>query len=235
MSRYIAILPLLFLVACSSNIKPSIQDNANLNGNINSQAKNKSENLNDLVHQFFVYEDEKGQDAWKKLQTYPRQELIDFLTQIQQKNLQNDSLRSEVAFVLCNMDYEYSANKEVIISTFKKSPEQADYLERPIDRLIRRGDKDLLSVLFEATTWSDGSLSEGIGDTFAEQIRTDLEKFLLELKTQNPKIRNRVYRLIYSSLSDEDLKQNKINLSKIPKTSPIAQISGEMLRAAAKY
>ncbi len=95
--------------------------------------------------------------------------------------------------MLCNLGHEYDLNKQIVMSAFTSKQSQGLAEERLIDRLIRRGDKELLSVLFSAVPKSDGALAEGLAETFAGQIRDDPEHFLTKLSAEPPSAKRNAY------------------------------------------
>jgi len=68
--------------------------------------------------------------------------------------------------VLCNLDYEYPTNVRIIVSAVTKLPHNqnnfADSAAAMLGRLIQRGDKGLLRVLFAAAPYSDAALGEAL-------------------------------------------------------------------------
>lgn len=189
-------------------------------------------NVIEQVRKFAGDEGAVGQEAWKGLNAYPRQELISSLTNIQKATPEGDPLRVDIAFVLCNLDYEYRPNRQLIIDAFTKTNRHALGEERLLGRLVGRGDHELLPVLFSAAEWSDGAVSEGLSDTFAEQLRSDPGKFLLELKTEPSELRRKVYALLdETALSKEDVKKVELYVEALPRDSAIAPVAEEMLRA----
>lgn len=188
--------------------------------------------LIEQVRKFAGDEGFLGTEAWKKITAYPRQELISSLTSIQKDTPEDDPLRIDIAFVFCNLDYEYQANRQIVVSAFTKSKRHALSEEWLINRLIRRGDKELLPILFSAVEQSDGALSEGLSDTFADQIRSEPEKFLLKLKAEPLRIRQKVYELLDETvMSEEDIKKVKKYLASVPKDAAIASVANEMFKA----
>src|SRR5437588_1230845 len=120
--------------------------------------------LTRLIKTFSEDVGENGQAAWQKLQSYPRKDLIDSLLGMRE-NLPKDSpMQLSVAFVLCNLNYEYQTNVQSIVSALTNVSAQPELLCR-----YRRGDawsvdtsrrQSLLRVLFGAVPWSDAALSE---------------------------------------------------------------------------
>jgi hypothetical protein len=217
------------LLGCSSVTSSSQVSGSNQTKKVERASAAMDRTLIELVRKFVGDEGAVGQEAWKKLTTYPRQELISSLTNIQKAAPEGDPIRIDIAFVLCPLDYEYQPNRQLIITAFTKTNRHALGEERLLCRLIRRGDQELLPVLFSAAEWSDGALSEGLSDTFAEQLRSDPGKFLLELKTEPFEVRQKVYALLdETALSEEDVKKVREYLAALPRDSAITPIAREM-------
>ena len=177
---------------------------------------------------------ENGQAAWRKLQTYPRNNLIHALSDMRASLPKDSPMQYSLAFVLCNLDHEYRANVQVIVSALTNVPHNqnyyADIAAGMLSRLIHRGDKDLLRVLFAAVPWSDAALSEGLSDTFAEELRSDSKEFLLKLKDEPKETRSKVYRLIDSgSLTAEDIRKLRGQLVSLSGRAPLSQVARELL------
>jgi len=220
------------LMGCSPATSSSQVSGSNQTRKVEQATVGVDRTLIEQVRKFANDEGAAGQAAWETLNAYPRQELISSLTKIQKATPESDPLRVDIAFVLCNLDYEYQPNRQLIVSAFTKTNRHALGEERLISRLILRGDKELLPVLFSAVEWSDGAVSEGLSDTFAEQLRSDPEKFLLELKSEPLGVRQKVYALMDDSvLSEEDVKKVKKYLAALPRDSGIAPVAKEMLKA----
>lgn len=236
---YILSIQALYLVGCSTGVKPEEKAGAAPATSVNQMGCSDKELL-EMVDRFAAYVSETGQDAWRKIDSCPRDDLISSLLRIQNSLTENDIRRINIAFVLCNLNYDYQTNRQVIISALTKIPFYIDPktgVVLPVDaageligRLIRRGDKDLLTVLLKAAQWADGAFAEGLGDTFSFALQSDPEDFLGRLKSEPNKIRQRVYGLLDLSLSTESRKQVNAYLLSVPRNSPIAQISKEMLR-----
>jgi len=186
------------------------------------------EELLQLVETFSTDIGEEGEDAWKQLQGYSQPELIDRLSKIRDDDDQDDFDRTNIAFLMCNLDHDYESNREMIVSAFNQSPDTAELYEAQIDRLIRRGDKGLLQVLFEITPQSDGALSDGLAETFAFLIKTDTEAFLAQLRTQPRSTRSQISEFVNSAASDEDKSAIRTSLRSIPETSQLANLAKEV-------
>ena len=191
--------------------------------------------LTRLIKTFSEDVGENGQAAWQKLQSYPRKDLIDSLLGMR-KNLPKDNspMQLSVAFVLCNLNYEYQPNVQIIVSALTKVPHNqnphADIAGAMLGRLTHRGDKDLLRVLFAAVPWSDAALGEGLSDTFSEELRSDPKEFLIKLRDEPKQTRSRVYILIDSGpLTAVDVKNIRSQLASVPRLDPISQVARELL------
>jgi hypothetical protein len=220
-------LAMILLGACRSNsTKPANQQSGAPN-NKELSATSDAE-LVEQIEAFSTDLGELGEAAWKQLEAYPRQELIDRLSHIRDASNQDDFIKTNIAFLLCNLDQDYQANREIIVSAFNQSPDTAELYEAQIDRLITRGDKELLQVLFAIAPRSDGALSDGLAETFAHQIMGNTEAFLTQLRTQPRTTRIQVSDFINSAISDQDKITIKSLLRSIPQTSPLAGLAKEM-------
>ena len=220
------------LTGCSPAVSSSRVYSSTQAREVEKEAMVMDKTLIEQIRQFARDEGALGKEAWGKLNAFPRQELISSLTSIQKATPEGDPLGVDIAFALCNLDHEYQANRQVIVSAFTKPNQHAFSEERLISRLVRRGDKELLPVLFSAVERSDGALSEGLSDTFADQIRSDPESFLLKLKAEQPRIRQKVYELLDETvLSEEDITKAKKYLASVSIDASIAPVAKEMLEA----
>jgi len=218
---------MMMLIGCRSTSNPP----ANERGGGTTARELSATSDDELLDQIEVFSTdigEPGEVAWKQLEAYPRQELLDRLSALRDTSDQDDFIKTNIAFLLCHLDQDYQTNREIIVSAFNQSPDTAELYEAQIDRLIKRGDKDLLQVLFAIVPESDGALSDGLADTFAYQIKSNTEAFLMQLKTQPRTIRSQVSDLINSATSDQDKITIKAFLRSIPETSPIAGVAKEI-------
>lgn len=226
----------LFITCISMLIPGACRSTSNPPANRQSPAANNHElsatsdaELADQIEDFSTDVGELGEAAWKQLEAYPRQKLIDRLTLMRDSSTQDDFIKTNIAFALCNLDQNYQVNREIIVSAFNQSPDTADLYEGQIDRLIQRGDKDLLRVLFVIANRSDGALSEGLASTFAEQMKSDTEAFLTQLGTQPRTTRRQVSEYVDFATSDQDKTLIQTRLKSIPASSPLASLAKEML------
>ena len=215
------------LVGCrASSNEPANRQGAATN-NRELSATSDAE-LVDKVEIFATDVGDQGEAAWKQLEAYPRQELIHRLMLIRDDPSQDDFIKTNIAFLLCHLDQDYQGNREIIVAAFNQSPDTAELYEAQLDRLIKRGDKGLLQVLFAIVPESDGALSEGLGDTFASEITTDTEEFLSQLRTQPRTLRLQVSEFISESSSDQDKNEIMALLRAIPETSQLAGLAKEI-------
>lgn len=192
-----------------------------------------------IIKDFCEDRGEIGESAWQRLQTYPRESLLKFLINLQDNLPKDDAWGPRIAFVLCNMGYEYEAHKELIAIALSETQKYkgfyADDAASLLGRLVQKGDKAVLQVLFKSASWSDASLSESLAETFYQELKTDFEKFLLQLKSQPISTRKRVYELIHNSNSftREELSKLNSHLVSVPAQSPIYDITKELLKSPA--
>ena len=217
-SKWVIFVVLIMNCGCSAAAPHSVQEKP-------------PTDLRRYVQEFANDEGPIGNDAWNKLNSQPKQQLIDTLLGIRRETPPEDPLFIDASFVLCNLDYEYEANKDVIVLAFRRTGKEALGEERMIDRLIRRGDVKLLSVLFSAVKYSDGALSEGLSDTFATQLREHPVEFLRQLSIQPASERLQVYEIMGAALSSNDLCKVDEALRSYPKSSEIKSVAQEMLAA----
>jgi len=192
------------------------------------------ETVLETLKAFATDEGEVGGEAWNKLLSYPAGDLLRVLTRLQGKEDEDKILASYIAFFFCNLNVDYDANKQVIVDVFNSSLHNASQLERPIARLIRRGDDQLLSTLFAIAPRSDGDLSESLGATFGEQMREAPQQFLSKLSVQPKGVRDSIYRLIPLGLTDDDYHKVKSYLNAVTRRSSTSQVAQEMLTAISR-
>ena len=232
---YFLSLQVFYLVGCSTDVKPDQDSGAVRRNNTSEGAKSVDEEITKQVENFAGSNGAAAEEAWKRLESYPRQDLINSLVRMQQSLPEQDHHRVLIAFVLCNLDYEYQANRQTIISALTREPSYKDfYADWPtglVIRLIRRGDNDLLRVLFSSAEWADGAMAEELSGIFVEQMRTDPERFLLELKSEPRRARQEIYGLLLSetTITQDDVKAIKAYLLSVRKDPKMTGIANEML------
>ena len=221
------------MVACTTDLP---QHQSVSQGNFNRQGVETTK-IMELVKTFAEDQGPQSQEALRNLESYPRPELLGALTDLDHSLAASDKLRPQIAFLLCWLNQDYETNVRTIESALSKSsPYQsfyADDAETLLSRLIQRGKKHLLKPLFESASWADGALSEGLGITFSRELQNDPEQFLSQLLPSPANTRQKVYALIKSSdsLNEVELTKLRASLSSIPTTSSVHQIAKELLKS----
>jgi hypothetical protein len=187
--------------------------------------------LLDQVRDFAIYDVEPSAAGWAHLtgQRYgsaARRHLLASLRRLRDAAKTSPEDRCYVAFALCSFNVDYKANRRIIVSGFRSFSNYADDLEGMISRLIDKGDRSLMFVLFPMSPRSDGCLAEGLGATFGAHMQKEPVSFLLQLKTQPRAVRESVYGLMPLGISDEN--RVKGYLARVPRNSPLARIAREM-------
>src|SRR5438128_239030 len=103
---------LIFLIGCygtgqNRNSRTKVSE-------LQEPKTDKYPELTGVIEEFTEDVGERGQAAWNKLQEYPRKDLTDYLLQQQNTLSRDDPLNPKIAFVLCNFDYEYDRNKQIL-------------------------------------------------------------------------------------------------------------------------
>jgi hypothetical protein len=172
--------------------------------------------LVELVNQFSEDEGELGQDALGRLR--PR---TDELLSLQRSLPPADPLQPRLSFVLCYLGRDCEANIRVLESAMSESSPYgyfpAELATQMLDRLVDRSEAEgkeqqateVMGKLFAAAPSADGALSEGLGVTFREKLRTRTRVFFLAFRPllgnapagtrgeQSPSaVRSKVYELI---------------------------------------
>jgi hypothetical protein len=194
LAHYLMIILVLCFIGCESKQQE--------NTNISNQKIDKD--VLEQVDEFATYEGEAAQEAWNKLSSHSREDLLASLQRLQNREPKDEILRVHIAFVLCNLNYEYNTNRQIITTAFNTSFDYADRFQGIIARLIDKGDEDLLPVLFAVAPKSDGCLSEGLGSTFATQMQKNPEQFLSKLNSQPQVVKQHVYMLMELGMSEEE-------------------------------
>ena len=217
--------------ACASQdvVGPRAQNNMNQSGAATGK------DLPNLVKTFAEDVGPNGQAAWKELQSFPRAELIDSLSKSQSSVSNDDPQRYAIAFTLANLDYKYQDNVRILTSALTATPkpnEHADTVTMMLGRLISRGDKDLLKVLFSISVSADASLGEALSETFANELRNSGREFLAKLNHESIATRTSVYkRLDSGSLTADDIKTIRIQLQSWSRDKSVSRVANEMLSA----
>jgi len=231
-------------LGCQNVNKPDAASTPILSGASPETQSNQLQNKDDadreliaLAKDFATSDDRKQDLAWKKLNSYSRSDLVNRLSQLQEPGIKDETDKVAIAFVLCNLDFSYDANKQVIVTALTKEPHsknsQSDWEAGLIGRLIRRGDKNLLPVLFGVAEWSAGALSEELAGIYLDNWRSDPKGSLLGLKSVPMTARRRVYSLLVNDelLTADDSSKMKTYLRSASHDSNIGSIAEEMLSA----
>lgn len=201
-----------------------------------ARPENRDNELMKLVNQF-ASSSIDSEVAWKKIQSYPRQELITSLLRIERSLAADDRQRVLISFALCNLDYDYEKNREIVTSALARKPRyrhfDADGAASLMARLMQRGDNRLLPALFSAAPWSDGAFATELGGYYLEAWRSDPKGFLIGLKSVPIKARRSVYFLLLADelLTTDDSSKMKGYLRSVTRDRSVGQIAREMLRA----
>lgn len=228
----------LVVCACAKHKEPNQEMVTGQQNTASRSTKSVDPELTALIKTFSEDVGENGQAAWRKLRSYPRKDLINSLLTLQDGLPKDDPRQYSIAFVLCNLDYEYQTSVQVIVSALTKVPHNqnyyADIAAAMLGRLTHRGDKGLLRVLFAAVPWSDAALAEGLSDTFSEELRDNPKEFLLQLKEEPKNTRAKVYKLIHSGLlTGEDIKKLRGELTSLSRAASTSQVARELLASSA--
>lgn len=190
--------------------------------------------LKDKVEAFAV--GEGNDNILEELSKCPRDVLTKNLTEIQENALEDDPIRVKIAYLFCRLGYDCERNKSIVLLAL--SPKlhfknfYADDVIVMIAVLIRLGDKSLLSKVFNATEWADGSLAEGVSSILAEEILKDPDTLLESLRREQFKLRQKVYLSTGYGLLDNVDKKSVFNyLKSVKQKSPNYSIAKEMLSA----
>ncbi len=187
-----------------------------------------------IVRSFATSDASKQGTAWTALRAYHRDEIIGELRRLQNDETISEADRIAIAFALCNMDFDYSVHRQLIVTGLETEPHYknplADWEAGLIGRLIDRGDKDLLPVLFRASQWSDGAMAEDLSNIFEQELVKNPESFVVQLTNVPSGVRKSVYRLIeYKRLPTKDVEKLKSYLSSALSDSGKGHIARELL------
>lgn len=227
-------LTLSSFLGCAVHVTQGLEPSARQREDVTSPMQVSDDQLMSLVSRIVAGADESS-EAWKTLNTTPREELISRLQKIRNAIPKNDHRRVSVAFVLCLLASDYENNKSAIVRDLLKEPHNKnpykDWEAELVHRLIVRGDSHLLPTLFETTAWADGAMAASLSGYLTYHMRNRPEQFLFELKPQREEIRQDVYKRLMQDelLTKEDLASMKRYLESVPKTSPTSDVAHEML------
>ncbi len=233
LTAFVSAFALATLLACSNSMSADRQSDSNRvaanqqlgNAGVvkSSPGRPEKEELLSLIHTASLDEGPLGNEAREKLRQRDREQLVRDVTDLRDSLPEDDPQRVETALFFCTINHDYQANRKIVASAFRKDTPAngpaADDAWNMIDRLIQRGDTDLLSLGFNAVSWADGGVAEALDATFDEQLARDPEDFLKELGKQPKKVRMDVYDYI---LSDKNMfpKTDFAKLQKYLKSVP---------------
>jgi hypothetical protein len=175
-----------------------------------------------------------GDDAWRKLQAYPRDKLIDSLLSLQKSVPEDDCRHYSIVFTLVSLNYHYEDNIKVLAHSLTPKPNEcADDVARMLARLIRAGDKNLLTVLFSSAPASDAALGEALEDIFAQEVRAEPKEFLTQLGKQPKDTRLKVYKMTANGgLTEGDVNELRKQLTALSHDPAVSRLATEMLSSS---
>ena len=191
-------------------------------------------NLLDLAKKFSVgIENEEA--VLQELGRHPQLEIAQRLMKLQEASQKDPHASVSIAFLLCNLDYDVENNKRVIVAEFVKDyHSRGPYSEWEacvLDRLMKKGHKDLLPVLFDSVEYSDGAMAQSLSYFFLRQLRDEPLDFLVQLDRQSKSVRRVVYSfLAYADIAPEELNKTVRFLNSIS-DSNLDQTKREILVA----
>jgi hypothetical protein len=158
----------------------------------------------------FAVEPENEEAVLQELGRHPRLEILERLTKLQEASREETRASFSIAFLLCNLDYDVENNKRAVVEAFKRDLHSrhpdSEWEACVLDRLMKKGHKDLLPVLFDAVEYSDGALSQSLSGFLLEQLRDEPQDFLVQLNRQSKSVRQLVYSfLAYAEIAPEEL------------------------------
>src|SRR5262249_20129890 len=103
---------------------------------------------------------QQGRKAWDSLTGRPRRQLLASLRRLRHSRSTERLEKCCIAFFLCSLNVDYKANRMMIANSLKTPSNYADDLEEMLVRLIDKGDRNLIFLLFAISPRSDGCLSE---------------------------------------------------------------------------
>lgn len=175
----------------------------------------------------------------QEIARYPRNETIGQLLKLHDALPDGEASKVSIAYLLCSLDYETTTYKAAIVKAFTREPHNknndADWEAELLERLIRKGHRDLLAELLRASEWSDGALSESLSDFFVDQLRTAPQDFVVQLSRQPGSVRRSVcFQIGYGEPSTDDLKNLNTYLATISDPN-LKATAREILTAAQRH
>lgn len=210
------------------------QNPSTLSQNNMSQYPSATNDIPKLVKTFSGDIGENGQAAWRKLQSYPRDKLIESLLSLQKSVPEDDLLHYSIAFTLASLNYQYADNVKVLTHSLSPKPNgYADDVAMMLARLIRAGDKNLMPVLFSSAPASDAALGEALEDIFAQEVRAEPKEFLTQLGKQPKDTRLKVYEMTANGgLTESDINELRKQLTTLSHDPAVSRVATEMLSSS---
>lgn len=198
------------------------------------QPRREVSELKQQIEAFASYGGHEGWAARKFLDAYPSEKLVPDIEALCTQAGEDEIFKMQGAFVLCFFGHDYDSNKKKITEALRASRNDRKFdsigAQSMISELIRRGDSTLLLELFNAATWSDGALSEGLATTFGEQLANNPNDFLSALDAVSAKEKRGVFSLTDgSSLSPEQMIEVEKRLTSPSVPSSLRPIARELL------
>ncbi|MBV9924357.1 MAG: hypothetical protein JOZ96_04885 [Acidobacteria bacterium] len=184
----------------------------------------------------FASHEGRAEEAWARLNSRPQAETLYRLNRLSASLPVRDRNRVLIAFALCHLGGDYSANKQVVLSSLAKKPPydefSGDWAASLVIRLARRGDKSVLPHLFASADWADGATGADLQGFFTKELKSEPGVFLSNLEGTPPAIRQKVYGLLDPyGLSDADRRELQAYFKSVSKPSAAAPLADELLRA----
>lgn len=219
---------------CSGHVNNHSPAPALASSSTSSTATNQDAQADLLALVKHFAEGEKADDEWKKLQSYPREQLIESLLSLQNSIPEDDCRHYSIAFTLSSLDYHYEDNVKVLAHSLTPKPNEcADDVATMLARLIRAGDKNLMPVLFSSAPASDAALGEALEDIFAQEVRAEPKEFLAQLGKQPKGTKLKVYEMIANGgLTQSDVNELRKQLTALSHDPALSRVATEMLSSS---
>jgi len=234
----IALLLILFTALCSVSCSPRTNEDYQLDAQMSKTPESRAELLR-KVQIFAASDDEEAAAAWQALQNQSRQKLLHELSGMAQTLSGDDKNRVFVAFTLCRLNYDYPANRAIVLSALSQNRLYkdlgGDWAADLVGRLMMQGDGELLSPLFSASSWSDGAMATNLISYYSRALAADPEHFLQLLASQPTAIRKDVMVLLEDhTLTAEERQKVDIHLSRLSRQSKLRETAIQIMNALAK-
>lgn len=191
------------------------------------------------VQLFASNDDEEAARAWQDLQNQDRQKLVNELSSIAKAVAADDRNRVFIAFTLCRLNYDYLANRNIVLSALSEHRPYkdlgGDWAADLVGRLMMQGDPDLLKALFSASSWGDGAMGTELASAYSQALVADPEHFLQLLASQPKAIRRDVTVLLeHHTLTAEERQKVDVHLSTFSRQSKLHEMAMQIIHALSK-